>query len=140
VKKALKRPWSSKPANRDLLVCRFHHMIASHLQTMSCETNGQFFNRERQTQAAVQQGASESYQAGGRDVGGLELALERGYLEEDVGSFMNQHPMNRGQILTILQNLPPADSSYTLRVMDHGKPVMEYVIRKGKVVKVRRLQ
>lgn len=139
IKAAVKRPWSSDPRDRNKLVCVFQHIFTSHFETMVCETNGQHFDRAARTRAALEEGESLSYDRNGESVSGLEVALERGYLQEDIGSFMNQHPMNRGAIMTILHDLPPANSSYTLRVMDHGKAVTEYVIKKGKVVAIRNL-
>ncbi len=139
VKKALKRPWSSDRKDSNKLVCRFVDTIATHLQTLECLTNAQYFNRVTQTQAGLQQGESMSYQSvEGKNIGGLEVALERGLIPEDIGNYMNHHPMNRGRIMTILKALPPADSTYTLRVTDRGKPVIEYFIKQGKLVGVRR--
>lgn len=141
VKKAIKRPWSSERKDRNKLVCRFVDIIATHLQTLECLTNGQHFDRTEKTQVGLEEGAGMSYQSGkGTNVGGLQIALQRGLIPEDIGNYMNQHPMNRGQIMTILKALPPAGSSYTLRVMDHGRPVVEYVIKKGKLAGVRAIR
>ena len=142
VKKALKRPYSSHPKDKNKLVCRFEHIFASHLETLMCETNAQYFSRASDTQAAIEEGESQSYHdpSTGQDIDGMQVALERGYFDSDIGNFMDTHPINRGALMTILHNLPPANASYTLRVLDHGKPVLEYVIKNGELVAIRKPQ
>jgi hypothetical protein len=138
VKTGLKRPWSAEPADRNKLVCRFEHIFASHLETLMCETNAQYFGNRTKVQSALLKGESTAYvdPKTGETVSGLQVALERGYLTGSVGEFMDQHSINRGALMTILHYLPPAGSSYTLQVTDHGKPILEYVIKDGELVKV----
>lgn len=131
IKKAINRPWSSARADRNKMVCRFEDMMGSHLQTLHCETNAQHEQIREATQMALFLAAAQ-----GNSSCDLNCVVARGMVNVPVMQYVNDHWINRGALLTLLRKLPPADSSYTLQVTDHGKPIIAYVIKNGELVKV----
>lgn len=134
VKTALHRPVSFKWKDRNTLICRFRDMMGSHIQTLFCETNGQYYNLAEKTQLAINNASAEH---GGSPDSAFYEALMSGQIPVTIGNYTSQHPVSRGQMMTLLKKLPPAGSSYTLKVMDHGKPAVDYVIKDGELEKVR---
>lgn len=134
VKKALTRPWSSNRKDLDKMVCNFVQMQNSHFQTLRCETNRQYFRMQDATQAALQKALSMGC--------GLNCVLENGMvgLPGQLGDWMDQHPIHPGALKELLKKLPPANAGYTLRVTDHGKPVLEYVIKNGDLVGIKKVR
>ena len=141
VKSAIHRSWSSKWADRNKLVCRFRYEMASHFQTLTCMTNGEYFGLARQTQIAMTNGGVNyrSYKdAKGHLVNGLRTAINSGQVPMLIANYTNQQRINRGALMTLLRKLPPAGSSYVLRVTRDGKPAVDYVIDRGEVKAVHR--
>lgn len=137
IKKALSRPWSSARADRDKMVCRFEEMMGSHLQTLRCKTNAQYFRETEQTRMGMFLATSGAY-GGGPTAMDISRQIETGAIPimAEVADWADSTPVNPGALKVLLAKLPPADSSYTLEVTDHGKPVAAYVIKNGELVKV----
>lgn len=136
VKTALHRPWSPLQADKNKLVCRFQTMLGSRLHTLSCMTNGEHFKQQRDTQVALVN-STAMYSARGNDAA-MRYALDNGQIPVTIANYTNQHRISPGAIRTLLKKLPPAGSSYTLRVTDHGKPVVDYVIKNGELKAIHR--
>ncbi len=134
IKKAINQPWSTSRADQNKLVCRFVYMQGSRLQTLRCETNGQHFREQQATQLAMTNAYSQRSPDGTYFLKGVAT----GMIPVVVGNWATNHWVNPGAMLTLLKKLPPADSSYTLQVTVHGKPVIEYVIKNGELVAVRK--
>lgn len=130
IKTALKRPVSFTHQNLNKLVCQFTGMTGTHFQRLDCRTNCQ-----RWIQHEAVQGVHVSTQL--CDSGNTDSApAGPGQMAATVANWTNWHRVNRGALLELLKKLPPADSSYTLRVTDHGKVVAEYVFDHGDLVSV----
>ena len=131
VKTALHRPWSSSQADKNKLVCRFRVMLGSHMQTLHCMTNGQYFQQQDKTQEALLAASHDGYTSP------IYYALVNGQIPVSIANYTSEHRVSRGELMVLLKKLPPRGSSYTLRITNHGKPVMDYVIKKGKLKAVR---
>lgn len=131
IKKAISRPWSSARADRDKMVCRFEDMQGSYLQTLHCETNAQHEKLREATQYGLFMATTVRNPACN-----LYCVLAHGMTTLPVLEYVNDHWINRGALMSLLKKLPPADSSYTLRITDHGKPIADYVIENGELVKI----
>lgn len=149
IKSALHRPWSTSRADRNKLVCRFDEVLGSHFrQNLSCMTNAAHYERQSATQIArmnstmehVGTGNSGDSPAGGRQAADQAMyqALENGQIAGQISNFTAQNQINIGVLKTMLKKLPPAGSSYTLRITDHGKPEVDYVIKDGRLAAVHR--
>jgi len=114
LKNALHRSWSSDPKDRDVVVCRTPVMTGSHLHTLRCETNREYFRTMRKTQMGL---------------------LTGGGLPANEDGWSTSHRVNAAALRHLLNKLPPATSSYTLQVKDHGRVEAEYVFKKGRLVK-----
>ena len=136
VRTALHRPWSPLQVDKNKLVCRFQDMMGSRLQTLKCSTNGQHFKQQRETQLALVS-ARQKYAPNGRNTS-INIALNDGQIPVTIANYTTQHRVNRGAIMALLKKLPPRGSSYTLRVTSHGKPVVDYVIKHGKLKAIHR--
>ena len=137
LKSAIHRSWSSRWGDRNKLVCRFRYALASHFQTLSCMTNGEHFGRERTTQIALDN-ASALYPHRNNFSAPYYRAFVNGQIPVTIANYTTQHRINRGALMTLLRKLPPAGSSYVLRVTRDGKPAVDYVIRHGEVKAVHR--
>lgn len=131
IRAALGRPWSSARADRNEMVCRFQMMLGSHLQALRCETNAQHQRVAERTQAGLFEARAET--SAGCD---LFCSLTTKAPPIAVIRYVDSHPISRGAMEKLLKKLPPPGSSYTLRITQDGKPVIEYVIRHGKVSRV----
>lgn len=127
LKTMLKRPWSTSAADLDKIVCRVEPAMGSHLDTMRCETNRRHLKVFENTQVSF------------LNIRSLGDGVRYGTLYVEIANWMDNHVVNRGALHEILSKLPPPGSSYTLQVTDHGKVVTKYVIEKGKLVKVIRM-
>lgn len=131
IRTALKRPWSSSRADRDKMVCRFEFMQGSHLQTLRCETNARHQQVAEDTKFGFLGGLAT------RSVGcDLYCVLVNKAPPFPVMHYVDQHQISRGALLKLMKKLPPAGSSYTLRITDHGKTVVEYVVKHGEISKI----
>ena len=128
---ALHRPWSSSQADENKLVCRFQTMLGSRMQTLRCMTNAQYFQQQDKTQEALLAASHDGYTSP------IYYALVNGQIPVSIANYTSEHRVNRGELMVLLKKLPPRGSSYTLRITNHGKPVMDYVIKKGKLKAVR---
>lgn len=126
IKAALHRPVNFQHENYDKLVCQFADITGTHFRTLDCRTNCQ---RLIQSEAAQGFIISSQICASGRSVAGSTGVL--------IGNWADQQRINPGALRALLKKLPPADSSYTLRITNHGKVVAEYVFKKGVLVSVR---
>ncbi|MGH8127497.1 MAG: hypothetical protein ACRETC_03900 [Gammaproteobacteria bacterium] len=147
IKSALHRPWSSRGADRNKLVCRFDDVLGSHFrQNLSCMTNAAHYERQSATQIArtnstmqhTSAGNSGQNPAGSHDAANVAMyqALENGQVSGQISSFTAQNQINIGVLKTMMRKLPPVGSSYTMRITDHGKPVVDYVIKNGEVTAI----
>ncbi|MGH8162524.1 MAG: hypothetical protein ACRESR_10400 [Gammaproteobacteria bacterium] len=136
-KKALTRAWSSNPADLNKLVCKWQHETGTHFHTLYCRTNRQHQKLASATQLSWTNGASEYTNTPGRHASALYKALVNGQIPMQLAGFTTagKH-IRRSSFEPLLKKLPPADSSYTLRVTDHGKPLIDYVIKNGNLVHV----
>ncbi len=132
VRTALRRPWSSARADTNKLVCRFQTMLGSHLQDLSCMTNGQHYAQREATQLALFAASDRP----GRS--NLYYALSNGQIPVSIANYTSQHRVNRGALLELMKKLPPRGSSYTLRITDHGKALVDYVVKDGELTNIRR--
>ncbi len=135
IKKALKRHVNFRHENLDKMVCQFTGITGTHFQTLDCRTNCQ-----RLIQSEAVQGFHISHQICGSGGNAPDVVGTPGQMAMTVVNFTDQHPINRGALLELLKKLPPANSSYTLRVTDHGKVVAEYVFKNGDLVSVREIK
>ncbi|MGH8225095.1 MAG: hypothetical protein ACRER1_02935 [Gammaproteobacteria bacterium] len=134
IKAALKRHVNFRHENLDKMVCQFTGITGTHFQTLDCRTNCQ-----RWIQSEAVQGIHVSSQL--CDSGNSAVSIAGpGQMAVTVVNWTNQHIINRGALLELLKKLPPADSSYTLRITDHGKVVAEYVFKNGELVSVRKFK
>lgn len=148
IKSALHRPWSTSRADRNKLVCRFDETLGSHFrQNLSCMTNAAHYERQSATQIARMNatmehptGNSGDSPAGGRDAANQAIynAIENGEIAGQIANFTAQNQINIAVLKTMLRKLPPAGSSYTLRITDHGKPAVDYVIKDGELTAIHR--
>jgi hypothetical protein len=118
VKTGLHQPWSGKWADRNQLVCRFEYMLGSHFKTLRCATNGEHFKIQDETQ--------------------LALMTPAGQLPVSIANYTTRHWINQGAMMKLLKKLPPPGSSYTLRIIAHGGPVVDYVIEDGELTTIHR--
>lgn len=128
VRTALNRSWSNAAKDKNKLVCRFESEIGTHFETLRCMTNkvhSKFVNGTQQSLMMASQG---------QGIGGLES--NGNTIPSQVGNWVNSRNINPAAIHAMLHKLPPASSSYKLVVKDHGKPVIEYVVKHGKLVKI----
>lgn len=137
IKTALGRPWSSARADQDKMVCRFDHALGSHLPTLRCETNAQYFREMGRTRTYFFLASAGAY-GNSPTPEGMSDAIERGRIPilAEVADWANGTSINPSALKRLLAKLPPAGSSYTLEITDHGKPVVTYVIKNGELVKV----
>ncbi|MGH8274386.1 MAG: hypothetical protein ACRES9_09095 [Gammaproteobacteria bacterium] len=131
IKAALKRPVSYRSQDWHKLVCQFEGG-RHHPPTLDCRTNCQ-----RWEQSMLYQGVHVSTQLCYAPISPGFISSP-GRIAATVAGWTDQQPINRGALLKLLKKLPPANSSYTLRVTDHGKVVAEYVFKHGKLVSVRK--
>lgn len=124
LKTMLRRPWSTSAADLDKTVCRIEPTMGSHFDTMRCETNRQHFKDAERTRQSLMQ------------VRTLGPGSQFATLYAEVASWIDNRRVNRGALREMLKKLPPPGSSYTLQVTDHGKVVAKYIVKKGKLVKV----
>lgn len=120
IKNALHRPWSSDPNERDVLVCRTPQMLGSHMHTLRCETNDQYFKQQERTQLSLYLSSSHAQSS-------VTMA---------VANWTTSHIVNPGALHHLLNKLPAAESSYTLRVKNHGQVDAEYTFKKGRLIKI----
>ncbi|HEX5313445.1 MAG TPA: hypothetical protein VFX38_00855 [Gammaproteobacteria bacterium] len=132
-KKALTRPWSNDPADADKLVCHWQAELGTHLQTLQCMTNRAHQRRYQATQDALYLGQSE---CGNDTVCLSNKVLFGGGMSGRLAGFTTRNSIQRSAMAPLLAKLPPANASYTLRVMAHGKPLIDYVIKDGDLVHV----
>ncbi|MGH8127499.1 MAG: hypothetical protein ACRETC_03910 [Gammaproteobacteria bacterium] len=133
IKSALHRPWSGSQADRNKLVCQFVDKMGTHFQRLSCMTNAAHFKRQDATQLALAPARSPGHPSGSN---GLLAGLANGQIPISIANWTNTHWINRGALLKVLKKLPPVGSSYTLRITEHGKPVIDYVIKDGDLTAV----
>lgn len=124
LKTMLRRPWSTSAADLDKIVCRIEPAMGSHFDTMRCETNRQHFKSAERTRQSL------------LDVRTLGPGAQFATLYAEVANWIDNHRVNRGALREMLKKLPPPGSSYTLQVTDHGKVVAKYIVKKGKLVKI----
>lgn len=130
VKAALKRPVSFARKDLGKLVCRFEPITGTHFQTLNCETNCQ---RLIDHDAA----AMHAFIGPGACGAAGESAVQT--TGKAVVNFMNLHRINPGALRALLRKLPPVNSSYVFRVTDSkGRPVKDYHIKDGNVVKIKK--
>jgi hypothetical protein len=123
IKAALKRPVNYRSENWDKLVCRFESPDGSRAgTTLRCDTECELWARNM----AIQ----------GVHVSSELCGLKKAETGIAVAGWVRQRRINRGALMAVLSKLPPADSSYTLRVTEHGKVVAEYVFKDGDLVHV----
>lgn len=120
IKNALHRPWSNNPKDGDVLVCRTPKMLGSLFHTVRCETNAEYLLQKRQTETALSVGEAHAGDT----------------IPAEVAEWTNSHWVNPGALRRLLSKLPPADSSYSLKIKDHGRVEAEYVFEKGRLVKI----
>src|SRR5699024_3224212 len=68
--------------------------------------------------------------------GKLSMSLSHVTVSEASRLFAGSHVVNPAALHALLDKLPPAGSSYTMRITDHGKPLAAYVVKDGQLVKV----
>ncbi|MGH8273890.1 MAG: hypothetical protein ACRES9_06505 [Gammaproteobacteria bacterium] len=125
-KTALTRAWSGNPADRNKLVCWWEATVGTHLQTLHCMTNGQHQRLASQTQLGW----------GKYGPDGIYDALINGQIPMVLAGYTTRQPIRRGPAAALLKRLPSANASYTMRVTDHGQPVLAYVIKNGELVHI----
>lgn len=117
IKAGLARTWSSAPQDRNLVVCKFHYPLGSHLRNRAllfCETNGQHFLYQNET--------FYNYPASFRGV---------------VQEFLPRvHHFDPAALRRLLAKLPPVDSKYVIEVRQQGRIVSEWFMNQGTLVKV----
>ncbi|MGH8161722.1 MAG: hypothetical protein ACRESR_06195 [Gammaproteobacteria bacterium] len=131
IKKGLTRVWSGNPADANKLVCQWYRPVGTHFQYLRCQTNQQHQKQARETQI----GWGNAY----RDHAGCVLCgLESGEVPVVIAGVTTKHKLPRSSLAPLLAKLPPANASYTLRVTgkDH-RPVLDYVFKKGDLVRIR---
>ena len=128
---ALHRPWSSSRADENKLVCHFQTRLGTHMQTLRCMTNAQYFHQQDETQEALLAASHDGYTRP------IYYALMNGQIPVSIANFTRQHSVNRGELMRLFKRLPPRGSSYTLRITSHGKALLDYVIKNGKLKAVR---
>lgn len=132
LKNALARPWSGAWKDRNKPVCRTEPMLGSHFSSLRCQTNLEHFKEASTTQLAL-----DSLPARGSGSEGCSLcaALNQAVPVEFV-QWASGRRINPAGLHALLAKLPPAGSSYTLEMTDHGRVVSKWVFKKGKLVKV----
>ncbi|MGH8127498.1 MAG: hypothetical protein ACRETC_03905 [Gammaproteobacteria bacterium] len=139
IKTALHRPWSGSRADRNKLVCGFVDKLGTQFKRLSCMTNAAHFKRQDATQISRMNSTMDySVGAGESSSKAMYQALENGQIPLSVANWTNNHWINRGALLTLLNKLPPVGSSYTMRITEHGKPVVDYVIKDGELAAIHR--
>ncbi|MHB1765530.1 MAG: hypothetical protein ACYCS1_08380 [Gammaproteobacteria bacterium] len=114
LKTALVSPWSTAWKDRNQIVCRLREPVGTHLSdrdVLRCATNREHFQRLETLQTDWFFGVLHMNQLG---------------IVRDI---------DPGKLRAILAKVPPAGSSYTLKVMNHGHVVSEWVMHKGQLVK-----
>ena len=67
----------------------------------------------------------------------IAKALQNGDIPMEVARWTIHKQIPRSTMAALLNKLPPADASYTLRVTgDNDKPVLDYIFKKGKLVHI----
>ncbi|MGH8274060.1 MAG: hypothetical protein ACRES9_07385 [Gammaproteobacteria bacterium] len=120
IKKGLKLPWTNN-LNDYRIRCRVDSSDDSHLPVMYCESNHHHIVRVRRLREGLFNALA--------GVGGNSIPVE------DVNSSFGV--VRALPVLSLLHKIPSAHASYTLRVTDHGKPAVDYVIKNGELVKIR---
>ncbi|MHB1765531.1 MAG: hypothetical protein ACYCS1_08385 [Gammaproteobacteria bacterium] len=118
LKTALHSPWSTAWKDRNQIVCRLNTPLGTHIQDrahLSCETNNDFFQSLNFLQTSMESGGP--------------IPVETSEQPEEVEI---DHP---GRLRALLAKVPPAGSSYTLKLTSHGRVVSEWVMKKGQLVK-----
>ncbi|MGH8274059.1 MAG: hypothetical protein ACRES9_07380 [Gammaproteobacteria bacterium] len=117
IKKGLKLPWTNN-LNGYRIRCRITSQPGSHFPGLFCESNRQHIIRVRR----------------------LHLALETDSSGTAIPAinFMFRREISVGPLLTLLHKIPSTHASYTLRVTDHGKAAVDYVVKNGELVSIRR--
>lgn len=137
-KKALARHWSTKPADRDKLVCQWHTPVGTRLQFLSCTTNKHHFREHRNIQAAVN-GVIVPGNDPIKEGGALKRGLVQGRIPVQLANLASGEQLSRSSLAPMLAKLPGPNATYTLRVTgDNGKPLVDYVIRDGDLAHVYR--
>lgn len=136
IKSGLHRPWSTSRGDRNKLVCRLVDVLGSRVQKkLSCLTNAQHFKLQDAVQLAMINAEAE----GGRRNHPILTALQNGQIPVSIAHYVDErHPIPIGTLMPLLKKLPPAGSSYTMRITEHGKPIIDYVIKDGKLTAVHR--
>gem|GEM_PF-6780212 len=114
LKTALNSPWSTAWKDRNRIVCRLREPLGTHISdrdVLRCASNKEHFQR----------------------LANLQTDWSFGVLH------MNQPGIVRvidpGRLRALLAKVPPAGSSYTLKIMNHGHVISEWVMHKGQLVK-----
>lgn len=116
IKKGLKLPWTNDMSDTRIR-CRIEHIVGSHFHMLYCESNLHHILRENWIHISL----------------GNMLAAAAGDAPPFPGVVFKVK-RNLSALLGLMHKLPPANASYTLRVTDHGKPVIDYVIKNGELV------
>lgn len=129
-KKALTRSWSANPADLDKMVCVWQRPVGTHFQTLYCRTNRQ----HQQLASATQLAWSTPY---ARWLpGDTTTAPQNNRVPLVLSGLTAQQSIRRSSLAPLFGKLPPANSSYTLRVTDHGKPLFDYIVKHGNLVHI----
>src|SRR5699024_10566315 len=122
-KKALTRHWSTDPATRDELVCHWNTPVGTHLQYLYCATNRMHLRQHRQIGTMVQGIPVVQDSKHGRS-SSMQRALRQARIPMQLVAVAHKEKFSRSSLEPMLAKLPPAGSSYTVRVKgDNGKPL-----------------
>jgi hypothetical protein len=129
IKTGLKLPWTND-INDTRIRCRFETDVGTHIgKTLWCETNRHHIMRTNSLQTALESGNAMHPTGGGRQL--LPAAAGNA-----LNGMLGAHSVRPAALKHLLSKLPSTDSSYTLRITDHGKPEVAYVVKDGELVKV----
>ncbi len=115
IKTGLKLPWTGDMSDTRIR-CRWRTQTASHFKVLWCESNRHHIMRVQK----------------------LHTALIAGHIIPMMNSVLvGFHHVNRGVLEALLNKLPSAGSSYTLRIpASEGKPEIDYIVKNGELVKI----
>ncbi len=127
IKAGLRRPWSTARKDRNQVVCRFRYGLNTHIlgrAVLFCQTNSEHFQFQN-THPFMNQSGQES---GPTILGPLTFQE----FQVDV-----LHKVDPNRLRRMMAKLPPVNSRYALEVTHHGRPVSEWFMDKGQLVKVK---